>query len=100
MQEEKRIMEKLCFLADSFNVYIKNKCYREAVACYKSARNAAVKSGLPETTMQELFGERGERGVILKQGLFREELVQKAYYEEFVKRKGSEERGEYQKNSA
>lgn len=100
MQTDKQIMDKLCSLADSFNTHMKNKCYTEAVACYKSARNAAVKSGLPEAQMQELFGERGERGEILKQGLFREDLVQKAFYEEFVKRKGSKERKEYQKNSA
>lgn len=87
MQTDKQIMDKLCSLADSFNVYMKNKCYGEAVACYKSARSAAVKSGLPENLMQEMFGERGERGMILKQGLFREDLVQKAFYEEFVKRK-------------
>lgn len=87
MQTDKKILDKLCSLADSFNTHMKNKCYPEAVACYKSARNAAVKSGLPENLMQELFGERGEHGVILKQGLFREDLVQKAFYEEFVKRK-------------
>lgn len=100
MQTDKQIMDKLCSLADSFNTHMKNKCYLEAVACYKSARNVAVKSGILEVQMQELFGERGERGVILKQGLFKEDLVQKAFYEEFVKRKSSKEREEYQKNSA
>ena len=100
MRTDKQIMDKLCSLADSFNTYMKNRCYPEAVKCYKLARNVAVKSGLPEAQMQELFGERGEHGVILKQGLFREDLVQKAFYEEFVKRKGSKEREEYQKNSA
>ena len=34
-----------------------------------------------EAVMLEFFGERGERGVILKEGLFNEEQVQRAYLE-------------------
>lgn len=98
MPEEKKILDKLYTLADCFNTYIKNKCYSEAVSCYKKARDKAVACRFGEERMHMLFGERGERGVILRQGMFREDLVQKAYYEEYVKKKDPIE--EKQKNSA
>ena len=96
MQKEK-LMDRLCSLADSFNAYAKNKCWHEALSCYKSARALAVNGALPEAQMQEAFGERGERGEIIRQGMFREGLVQKVFYEECVKSRKTEER---QKNSA
>lgn len=94
MLEGKMIMDKLYMLADEFKVHMKNKKYYQAKSCYDTAVKVAVFLELEEGTKQELFGERGERGVILKKGMFPEEQVVKAYGE-CVKRNQTREHQKY-----
>ncbi len=88
MLEGKQLMDKLHDQPVLFNQYIKNKQWPEAKYRYDTAQQVLVFLEADEETMTEFFGERGERGVILKEGLFREELVQKAYYEVAVRKEG------------
>lgn len=57
------------------------KDYPRAKHCYDTAVTISVFLELDEEKQLELFGERGERGAIIRQGLFPEESVQKAYRE-------------------
>ena len=81
------IEQKLHNMAAVFRNHMRAKRYAQAKYLYENARDLAVNVGLEEEKREELFGIRGERGVILKDGLFPEELVQKAYYETCVKAK-------------
>ena len=99
MIEEKEL-HRLYERSELFRYYMKNKQYIEAKRCYDETRNEMVRMKADEKIMIEFFGERGERGVILKEGLFREEMVQKAYYEVAVKRDENRQHEHWQKNSA
>ena len=84
----KRIPDRLYDQAELFVCHIKNKQWPEAKRCYDAVRDELCSMQADEEVMTEFFGERGERGVILKEGLFREEYVQKAYYEVAVRKEG------------
>ena len=86
MLDRMQTVDKLYTLAEEFKIHMKNKEYQRAKYCYETARGVSVFMELDRENMDVLFGERGERGVILRNGLFREELVQEAYYETVVKR--------------
>lgn len=81
MLEGKALMDKLHEQPDIFKVHMRNREYSCAKACYDTVRDVLVFLEADGKTMQDFFGERGERGVTLKEGLFRESEVQKAYYE-------------------
>ena len=78
MLENRVIEQKLCDLAAVFDVHMKAKRYAQAKRCYDNARLVAVFNGLEEEKKDLLFGIWGTRGEIIKEGLFKEELVQKA----------------------
>lgn len=103
MLEGKEIMGKLYLLADEFKVHMRNQEYSRAKHCYDTAVTVTVFLEMEAEIKLELFGERGERGSIIKEGLFREEQVIKAYGE-CIKRNQTRECQQYQplkqKNSA
>lgn len=79
-----QIENKLYEQAELFKTYMWNRKYAQAKSCYDTARNVALFVGLPEEKCRELFGDRNQKPPL--EGLFREDLVQKAYYEVAVKR--------------
>lgn len=81
MLDNQALMDKLYQLPETFRSSMKQKDYPGAKCCYETARTVALFLEIDEDGRTELFGERGERGVIIKQGLFPEEQVQKAYLE-------------------
>lgn len=81
LKSEREIKMKLRELAERFSHHMRRKEYALAKACYDTAVTAAVFLELDEDFRLELFGERGERGVILRRGLFSEESVLKAMWE-------------------
>lgn len=103
MLEGKEILDKLCLLAGEFSVHMRNREYYRAKHCYDTAVTVAVFLEMEEETKMELFGERGERGAVVRKGLFPEDQVIKAYGE-CIKRSQTREYGQYrppgQKNSA
>ena len=102
MLDQKRIMDKLFELPDLFKAHMKNKAYSQAKACYDKAVTVAVFLELEEKEMHQLFGERGDRGVFIIEGLFNEEQVQRAYLE-CIKKGETYENKKYeplQRNSA
>lgn len=103
MIERKALLDKLYEQPELFRHYAKHKLWPEAKHCYDRVVTVLCFLEADEKIMAEFFGERGERGVILKEGLFKEELVQKAYLEAAVKGNGGYENKEYEpwkKNSA
>lgn len=103
MHTGKQIPDRLYDQPELFNHYIKNKQWAEAKQCYDAVRDELCSIHADEETMVEFFGEQGERGVILKEGLFRKEYVQKAYFEVAVRKNGGcrkKEEKPWQKNSA
>ncbi len=95
MLDGKEIIEKLYLLASEFNVHMQNKEYVRAKSCYDTAVNVAVFCEVESKYMDELFGIRGERGVIIKPGLFPEEKVIRAYGE-CIKRHQTHENKQYE----
>lgn len=87
MLESMVIKQKLYDLAAAFKVHMRAKRYVQAKRCYDNARLIAVFHGMEEDEKEKLFGVRGKRGEIMKEGLFQEEMVQKAYLETCVKAK-------------
>jgi len=81
MMDSKKMMDKLYALPEQFEYYMSHKEYFRAKHCYDTAVTVAVFLELDDIQMKELFGERGERGVIIRRGLFPEENVQRAYLE-------------------
>lgn len=57
------------------SIYAHN--YTRAKSIVDTARKVALFIQLPEKELDELFGIRGDRGVVLQEGLFPEELVLK-----------------------
>ncbi len=77
MLTEEQIKWRLRDQSDQFVRAMRNKNYAGAKRMYEDARAVAVLCELDEKTRIELFGTRqGEEPV---EGLFKEELVQKAY---------------------
>ena len=81
MIDDKRVWQKLEEMAAVFNNHIKAKRYQQAKYCYDTARNVSVFMEMEEKESQMLFGTREGKGEIEKEGMFKEELVQKVYYE-------------------
>lgn len=81
MIDSRALMDKLYALPEQFKYHMSRKEYARAKYCYDTAVTVAVFLELDDSQMQELFGERGERGAIIRRGLFPEEKVQKAYLE-------------------
>lgn len=81
MIDGKALMDKLYLLPEQFKYHMSCKEYARAKHCYDTAVTVSVFLELDDSHMQELFGERGERGVIFRRGLFPEEAVQRAYLE-------------------
>lgn len=81
MLDNKSLMEKLYKLPQTFQENMQSKDYVGAKSCYDIARTVAVFLNLDKEHMEELFGKRGERGEIIRVGLFPEEKVQQAYFE-------------------
>ncbi len=77
-----------------FRWHMQRKEYSRAKAQYDNARTVALFLELNEQQMIELFGERGERGVVISRGLFPEDLVQKSYLE-CIKRNETHENQKY-----
>lgn len=99
----KALLDKLYGQPELFEHFMRNKMWSEAKHCYDTTCTVLRFLNAGEKMMDEFFGERGERGVILRKGLFREDKVQEAYYEAAVKRDGGYENKKYeplQKNSA
>lgn len=99
----KALLDKLYGQPELFNHYMRNKMWNEAKYCYDKTGCVLLFLEADEEMMKEFFGERGERGEILREGLFPEGQVQKAYLETVVKRDGGYENKKYepvQKNSA
>lgn len=94
MLDNKALLDKLYELPQMFHFYMEHKDYPRAKHCYDTARTVAVFMEIDESRKAELFGERGERGAIIQQGLFPEEKVQKAYVE-CVKRNKTHENRRY-----
>lgn len=86
MLTEKEIEDKLRKLPEVFADAVKKKEYQKAKHAYDTAVNVAACVEMSEEFKEELFGKRGDRGVILKKGAFPEEDVQKVYYETSVKK--------------
>lgn len=102
MLTPEQILDKLYEQPEIFKSHMRGKRYSQAKACYDDARNIALFVELDEKQLRELFGERGDRGIIIRQGLFVEEQVQKAYLE-CIRAGDTYEQKEYehlQKNSA
>ena len=88
MLTEKEAEEKLRGMAQeilSLQDLMKQRQYGKAKARYEVARSVAVTMELSEDIKEELFGVRGGKGEILRNGAFPEELVQKALYEASVR---------------
>lgn len=81
MIDERRAWQKLEETAAVFNNHIKAKRYQQAKYCYDTARNVSVFMEMDEKDKQMLFGSRTGKGEIEKDGMFKEELVQKVYFE-------------------
>lgn len=91
MIDERRAWQKLEDLAATFNNHIRAKRYHQAKHCYDTARNVSVFLEMEEKESQILFGSRKAKGEIEKEGMFKEELVQKAYFETCVAGKAQPE---------
>lgn len=94
MLDNRQAEKKLYDLPEIFKAHMKCRRYSEAKACYDRAVTIALFMEADEKQKTELFGERGERGVIIKEGLFPEREVQKAY-EECIKRGQTRENQKY-----
>lgn len=94
MLDSKGIMEKLYMLPGLFKAYMDRRDYAGAKHCYDTAVTVAVFMDLDEKSMTELFGGRGERGQITRQGLFPEESVQAAYWK-CIQRNETREKRQY-----
>lgn len=97
MLEGQAIDKKMQELSDKFHQYVKNKQWGLAKYCYDVARNVAVFLEFDEDKMHEIFGERGERGLIISEGMFPERILHKVMYECVIKK---QQDNEEKKNSA
>ena len=91
MLDSRGIERKIYDLAAVFHAHMKAKRYAQAKYCYDKARSLAVEVELEQEKKDQLFGIRGNRGEIIKEGLFKEEMVMKAYVETCVKAKQASE---------
>lgn len=82
------IADKINSLPERFRQLMGERRYPEAKACYDDAVTLAVFLELPEEERIQLFGNRpyAEDGEEATDGLFQEEMVQRAYLECAVKR--------------
>lgn len=75
MLEKEEIRNKLFEQGELFKLLMKNKQYAAAKHCYQATLNTATLVELDQPDVDKLFGIRGEKGVILKEGCFPEGLV-------------------------
>lgn len=78
MLTEEQIKWKLRDESEHFKAAMRNKNYGGAKRIYEDARAVAVMCEIDERTQTELFGSRQDEKHPID-GLFQEELVQKAY---------------------
>lgn len=84
MISEKEIMHQLYELPEHFNRHMKNGEYAQAKYCYDKAVMLCTFLHVSEKVQMELFGNRpyiDSDYEDVKDGLFMEEEVQKAYWE-------------------
>ncbi len=81
MLQGQQILDKLHEQPELFKEFMKKKQYAAAKMCRDRVCTVLLFLEADEETMVEFFGERGDRGVFLREGLFDEEQVQKAYLE-------------------
>ncbi len=74
-------MSSLFMRRADFDKLVRDRDWYRAKSAYDTAVAVSVFCLFDEQDKKALFGERGERGVILQDGLFREDKVQKAYWE-------------------
>lgn len=86
--DSRYIADKINSQPERFRQLIRERRYPEAKACYDDAVTMSVFLELPERERIQLFGNRpyAEDGEEITDGLFPEEMVQRAYYECVVKR--------------
>jgi len=77
--DRKELMQTLRYMGEIFRQLCKVKNYHEAKKYYEEARSLSVKNHMTEEESAEIFGVRGERGVILRVGAFPEEMVIEMY---------------------
>lgn len=77
MKSEYEIRQALRQAPAEFMVYFRNKQYAKAKHCYDTARTVALFVELDKKEMLEMFGDRE----LEVEGRFKEEYVQKAYWE-------------------
>lgn len=94
---EEQMKKKLWDMADLFKHYMRKKMYAMAKFEYEKARSVAIFMELPEEEMDELFGERGNTGEIIKKGLFAEEEVIRAYEKAAVRGNNGHENYKYER---
>ncbi len=81
MLTAEEIRAKVYQQAALFDKLVRDRDWYRAKSAYDTAVAVSVFCLFDEQDKKALFGERGERGVILQDGLFREDKVQKAYWE-------------------
>lgn len=86
MISERRVYQKMEELAAIFSVHMNAKRYTQAKHCYETARNVVVFMEFEPEKAGEVFGIIGNRGEIIKDGLFKVGLVDKMGLEVDVKR--------------
>ncbi|MBP3927456.1 MAG: hypothetical protein J6D13_09840 [Clostridium sp.] len=77
MLTEAEARKKILDLAHEFRALMRQKQYAQAKYRYDTALNVAVFMELEDT--EQFFGERGDKGEVIRKGEFPEELVQKAF---------------------
>lgn len=75
MLTEKELVKKLHSEAANFRALVKQHQYTQAMKRYKTALDVAVFVELGREELDRLFGDRGEKGVIIQRGAFPEEMV-------------------------
>lgn len=75
MLSQKEIRDRLFEYAGVFRNHMANRRYEEARYCYDTALNVSTFICLDPKDQEELFGIRGERGEIVKQGAFPDSMV-------------------------
>ena len=95
IEGKREIYNRLDEMAGKFMAFYRNKQYTAAKREYDAAVTIALRLDIEEEKKEELFGTRGERGTILKRGLFPEDLVMKVTYETCMKKGSDPEKGCY-----
>lgn len=87
MLTEKEIEKALFEKARLFEINMKRREYEGAKNCYESARAVATLVKIPREVEDRLFGIRGEKGIVILKGAFRQDQVEKMLFETGVRNK-------------